>query len=79
MQNKTTTLGADTAAAAPVDALVRPRCDRCGRDKIIATIETTGGPSGHVAGPRVEYCGSCDEAPVMVLQHCYGATVVIRG
>jgi|GEM_PF-5229510 len=42
-------------------------CAKCGREKIMAEQAVTGFPDYHVAGSRVEYCGVCDEPPVLTL------------
>jgi len=38
-------------------------CEKCGSQKIIATIRFIGSP-GYVAGSRKEYCGTCDKPPI---------------
>jgi hypothetical protein len=42
-------------------------CDNCGRKKIMGEQCVTGFPDYHVAGSRVEYCGFCDEPPLLKL------------
>lgn len=42
-------------------------CDKCGREKIMAENAVTGFTDCHVSGSRIEYCGFCDDPPVMTL------------
>lgn len=42
-------------------------CPKCGREKISAEKGIIGFPDYRVAGSYVEYCGCCDEPPVMTL------------
>lgn len=42
-------------------------CDKCGTEKIVVEQAVTGFPDHHVAGTRQEYCGYCDEPPIVEL------------
>lgn len=42
-------------------------CQKCKREKISAAEGVTGFPDYRVAGSYIEYCGYCDEPPVMTL------------
>lgn len=43
------------------------RCEKCGREKIRTEKAVTGFPNFHIAGTRVDYCGFCDDPPVLTL------------
>lgn len=42
-------------------------CDKCSAEKIVVEQAVTGFPDHHVAGTRQEYCGYCDEPPIVEL------------
>ena len=62
-------------------------CDKCGAEKILVEQSVIGFPDHHVSGTRQEYCGYCDEPPIvemsvtghgaMVLTHNFSAPMQI--
>lgn len=52
-------------------------CDKCGAEKVVVEQSVTGFPDHHVAGTRQEYCGYCDDAPIIELSVTGRGTMVL--
>lgn len=42
-------------------------CEKCGREKIVASQGVIGFPEYIIKGSRIEYCGFCDDPPQIEL------------
>ena len=56
--------------------MMADKCEKCGREKITASVRVTGFPDMHKQGTWHEYCGYCDEPPVMTLDSAAGMRLI---
>ena len=52
-------------------------CAKCGAALVVAAIGVIGYP-GYVEGSRKEYCGYCDEPPVITLKSGFGGKITLE-